>query len=128
MLPLALQHWPRVFRERHVVWQVDNSSTMASFIKGASGDMRLERIVAVYWILAFHLQASVWIEWVQSKSNWSDELSRRLGEDTSAEAMGYEVSKLPRDCDWWYWDLSDVWDEAYRRTRGQAAHRTPAEQ
>ena len=53
MLPLTLLRWPEAFRERRVVWFVDNTAAMAAFVRGASGNPQLERIVALFWILLF---------------------------------------------------------------------------
>ncbi len=46
---------------------------MASFVKGASANEELERIVGLFWMLAWHLEIRVWFEWVDSDSNWSDD-------------------------------------------------------
>ncbi len=76
MIPLTMLRWPDVFRQRHVVWYVDNTAALASFVKGASANEDLEIIVAIFWMAACHLQCSVWFEWVDSDSNWSDGVSR----------------------------------------------------
>ena len=66
MLPITLASWPQLFRTRKVVWYVDNTSALAAFVKGASANAHLERIVGILWVLAHHLQCDIWVEWVDS--------------------------------------------------------------
>ncbi len=47
MLPLTLLTWPEVFRRRTVVWYVDNTSALASFVRGASANESLEKMAAL---------------------------------------------------------------------------------
>ncbi len=42
-----------------MVWYIDNTSAMASFVKGASKSEQLERIVGLFWMLAWHLDIQV---------------------------------------------------------------------
>jgi hypothetical protein len=59
MVPLTLLEWPGRFRGRRMVWYIDNTSAMASFVKGASKSEQLERIVGLFWMLAWHLDIQV---------------------------------------------------------------------
>ena len=114
MVPLALLLWPDAFRGRRMVWYVDNTSAMAAFVKGTSKSPELERIVNLFWILSFHLDCSVWFEWVDSGSNWSDGVSRLLERDPFAADHGFKLQKMRQPDSWWAADLAEVWDESSR--------------
>ena len=101
MLPLAMIAMPEVFRGRSVVCCVDNTSAMASFVKGATANSHLERIVAIFWMCSFHLQATIWIEWVDSEANWSDGLNRALVADRFVIDHGLLTEEIWPDMAWW---------------------------
>ncbi len=94
MVPLALMQWPGRFRVRRMVWYVDNTSAMASFVEGASANEELDRIVGLFWMLAWHLEIRVWFEWVDSESNWSDGVSRSLASDSFAASHGFSLEQM----------------------------------
>ena len=110
MLPLAMIAMPEVFRGRSVVWYVDNTSAMASFVKGASANAHLERIVAICWMCSFHLRATIWVEWVDSHANWSDGLSRALAGDQFVVDHNFVTEEVMPDMAWWSEPLNEVWD------------------
>ena len=111
---------PGAFRGRSVVWYVDNTSAMASFVKGASANAHLERIVAIVWMCSFLLQATVWVEWVDSEANWSDGLSRRLGADQFVIEQGFSSEEIQPEMGWWYEALPSVWKRLTHLLREQA--------
>jgi hypothetical protein len=114
MLPLALLAMPELFRGRSVVWYVDNTSAMAAFVKGASANFHLERIVAVFWLCCYQLGCSVWLEWVDSESNWSDGLSRDLANDAFVVEHGFETRETFPELAWWNQPLAEVWKRISR--------------
>ena len=120
MLPLAMLALPETFRVRSVVWYVDNTSAMASFVKGASANPHLERIVAIFWMSAFLLQSTIWIEWVDSESNWSDGLSRALAADAFVAEHGFQTEEVWPDMSWWSEPLPVVWNHLTRLLKEQA--------
>ncbi len=120
MVPLALLRWPEYFRGRHIVWFVDNTSAMHSFVKGASRDAHLERIVNVAWMAAFKLGASIWFEWVDSESNWADDLSRSLAHCTFTRELGFQAEQMDCDVAQWQADWTAVWHALDRLTEEQA--------
>ena len=114
MLPLTMLHWAEIFRGRTVVWFIDNTSAMASFVKGASANEYLEKIVGAFWIAAYHLDCAIWLEWVDSDSNWADGVSRLYANDPFAKTHGFSLSEmpfpeLPFDGEW-----QEIWDQVQR--------------
>ena len=103
---------PGSFRGRSVVWYVDNTSAIAAFVKGASANEHLERIVAVFWLCCFRLGCSVWVEWVDSESNWFDGLSRDLADDSFVVEHGFDTHthQIFPELGWWNKPLTEVWE------------------
>ena len=99
---------------------VDNTSAMASFIKGASNNERLERIVVLFGLCVFHLEAQVWLEWIDSGANWSDGLSREFERDPFIAMHQFLVDAIAPDASWWAGPLEDVWARARDGVRGTA--------
>ena len=120
MVPLGLLEWPDLFRGRQVIWYVDNTPAMAAFVKGASSNPHLEQIVGLTWILAFHLDCQLWFEWVDSDSNWSDDLSRHLAGDTLSQELGFTPEPITQDSVWWQLPWLSLWHEVARRVKDQA--------
>ena len=73
---LALDTWQRRLAEASVLLFIDNDSAAANLVKGYSAKSDSAAIVGQFWLLAAHLQLSVYIDRVESKSNPSDGPSR----------------------------------------------------
>ena len=120
MLPITLLAMPERFRGRRVVWYVDNTSAMAAFVKGASANEHLERIVAIFWLCCYHLDCGIWLEWVDSESNWSDGLSRDLADDLFVKEHHFETEEVFPEVAWWNLPLAEVWNRISRLGEEQA--------
>ena len=114
MVPTTLMAWPEAFRGRRVVWYVDNTSAMASFVKGASANEFLEKIVALLWMCAYHLDAQIWFEWVDSDSNWSDGVSREFQSDPLAQELGFSLESMEEPTLTWSGSWLELWNLAQR--------------
>ena len=96
---------------------VDNTSAMHSFVKGAASDVHLERIVTSMWIIAFHLETDIWFEWVDSGSNWADDLSRHLDRCEFSRSLGFLPVQIDDPFFQWHLAWIDLWDELRRLTK-----------
>ncbi len=117
MVPLSFLQWPEKFRGRRMVWYVDNTAAMPSFVRGASANPDLERIVGLFWMLAYHLDVQVWFEWVDSDSNWSDGVSRDLASDPFAAELGFRLQQMREPEAAWQQDWLPLWQYAERSMR-----------
>ena len=81
VLPAAIHASWDLFRGRDVIWMVDNTVALSSIVKGCSSDQYLEAIVAHFWISSWRLDARIWVEYIDSKSNWADGISRWFDRD-----------------------------------------------
>ena len=81
MLPILRYHERCKLAKRDIVWMVDNTAALGGVIKRASGLAVSEQLIVTCWMLAFALDLRLWIEYVDSKGNWSDGISRDFGDD-----------------------------------------------
>ena len=75
---LAVQECGRQWEERDILWYVDNSVVLASMSKGASRSQAIDHGAATLQLVLAGLRIRVWWEYIESKANWSDALSRDL--------------------------------------------------
>ena len=75
---IALVTVPERFRGRQGTWYIDNTAALLSLIKGRSSSTDLEQM---RHLLLFSLCCWIYWEWVPSKSNWADAISREGFED-----------------------------------------------
>ena len=64
------------FRGRRGYWYIDNVAALMALIRGRSSSPDLERLAHLIHIALFTLNASIFWEYVPSKSNWADAVSR----------------------------------------------------
>ena len=74
--PVALWEVPEVFRNRDLIWFLDNQGAEAGLIKGYSGEEDSAAMIGITHIHLAHLNARVWFDHVPSEVNPSDGLSR----------------------------------------------------
>ena len=103
---------PRAAREsRRILWFVDNTVAMHSFIKGRASHAALDRAISMAKFLQAghesgwrrasappltqgHARVGIWMEFVDSGGNWSDGISRELGEDVFAREQGFHTASM----------------------------------
>ena len=79
---------------RDIVWYIDNVSTLSALVKGGSKAPDVDRAAAVVSLVAQMCNARVWFEYIESKSNWSDGLSRLLVEDPWVASRGFTLRQM----------------------------------
>ena len=73
---MAIINRPEWFRGAEVIWFIDNSVALSGLVKGANQGVDMDKGCAVVHLALAMLKASVWFEYVESDSNWSDGASR----------------------------------------------------
>ncbi|CAE7538614.1 unnamed protein product [Symbiodinium sp. CCMP2592] len=81
MVLYALVSRPSHFRSRRGVWYIDNTAALMSLIRGRSDNADLSRLAQLIHLCLFCFKTWVYWEWVPSKSNWSDSISREGADD-----------------------------------------------
>ncbi|CAE7417046.1 unnamed protein product [Symbiodinium sp. CCMP2592] len=89
MVLFALTARASTFRSRRDTWYIDNVAALMALIRGRSDSPDLERLAHLIHVALFSLQVWVYWEWVPSKSNWSDSISRLGASDPWAASRGF---------------------------------------
>ena len=87
------------FRDRDVYWFIGNVAALSAFIRGNFEAIDVDRAAAVVSLAAAWLQTRIWFEYVESGSNWADELSRGGEESTSSQGFALRRVEIPA----WPW-------------------------
>ena len=76
MVLYALVGRPDLFRHRHGLWFLDNVAAVMTLVRGRSSNADLAKLGHLIHLALFALRAQGYREYVQSKSNWADDISR----------------------------------------------------
>ena len=115
---IALWDLAGYLRSRRVIFFVDNTTALYSLVKGSSGCTTVARSVAISKFIMGAFAVQVWFEFVDSKSNWADGISRDLGEDELCAKLGVVPTQVQTPTWLWSANLEDVW----WRVKDHAAH------
>jgi hypothetical protein len=63
-------------RHSHGLWCIDNVAALMALVKGCSGVSSMDQMAKTIHLGTFSLEAQAYYEYVESKANWSDEISR----------------------------------------------------
>ena len=74
MVLYGLYARPHAFRHRRGIWFIDNTAALMALIRGRSRNADLEHLATLIHMTA--LDSWFWFEWIPSKSNWADSISR----------------------------------------------------
>ena len=105
MLPTALLAEVDL-ADRDVIWFVDNTVALHSFVKGICTNAALSRVVEVFHILCYRLQCHVWFEYVASGDNWADGISRDGFDSTIPKSCNAAPIVVAISDSWWTRDLA----------------------
>ena len=96
----VLGHHLHCLQGRDILWFVDNEAAASSLIRGSSRQVDVAGIVQCTHLLLAKAGSRCWFEWIDSKSNPSDGLSRDGISDTWTSTQGWELKevKVPRWC------------------------------
>ena len=114
MLPFAMWHLKDDIRGRDVLWFVDNTPSRFSVIKDRSGSEVMDGSVAIFHIMCVFLQCRVWLEYVDSDSNWADGISRDLGKCKRAAQHSFTTTCRLLPIEIWEVPLAQVWEHLRR--------------
>ena len=95
--------------EADVVWFIDNTTALHSYVKGTSANAHVERAAHLLHFLAHKFNFRVWFEFVDSNANWADGISRHLRADPFARSNGFAIDDLDIKADWWAASLLHLW-------------------
>jgi hypothetical protein len=73
---VAMVELAGLVRRSHGLWCIDNVAALMALVKGTSGVPSLDQMAKATHLGAFALESQSYYEYVESKANWSDEISR----------------------------------------------------
>ena len=92
MVLFALVARPARFRMRRGIWYIDNTAALMALIRGRSDNSDLSRLAQLIHLCLFVFQTWIYWEWVPSKSNWSDAISRLGVDDEWHQSHSFSTS------------------------------------
>lgn len=82
---------PDMFRNRRGIWFIDNTAALMSLIRGRSDSPDLEHMSRMIHVALYALNCWIFWEWIPSKSNWADAISRLGANDPWVHRNGFTV-------------------------------------
>ena len=82
---------PERFRNRQGIWFIDNTAALMSLIRGRSDSPDLEHMSRMIHIALYALNCWIFWEWIPSKSNWADAISRMGAADPWLHAQNFAI-------------------------------------
>ena len=95
MVLVALLGQPDFFRGRRGIWFIDNVAALMALVRGRSDAEDLDRMAVLIHGLMYGLQCMIYFEWVESKANWADGISRDGYSDLWHRKHGFSCSTCP---------------------------------
>ena len=77
------------------MWFIDNVAVLMTLIKGRSDSPDLEVMSGIIHALLFAYKTWIFWEWVPSKSNWTDSISRLGWNDPWFKSNGFTAQLAP---------------------------------
>ena len=75
------------------IWFVDNIAALMALVKGSSGSHSLDQMAKIVHLACFAVRTTPYFEYVESKANWSDEISRKGTRGKWASRNSFAVGK-----------------------------------
>ena len=105
MILFGLIARPHLFRNRRGIWFIDNVAALMCLIRGRSENPDLEHIANMVHAALFALHCWCFWEWIPSKSNWSDSISRLGAADPWYRSHSFSFSEAFFPTLLWYLPL-----------------------
>ena len=89
MVLIAMLKLPDELRGKRGVWFIDNTAALMALVRGRSNSADLDRLAGSIHAALFAMQIWMYFEWVESKSNWADGISRESLKDAWHRRHGF---------------------------------------
>ena len=108
MVLVALLSEPAKFRGTYGVWFIDNVAALMAGVRGHSDNPELDHMASMIQAVLFFLQTWMYFEWIQSKSNWADGISRYGEQDPWHKRHGFSCRRVAVPLEMWHLPLRGV--------------------
>ena len=90
---VAITETAGVVRGASSVWFIDNVAALMALVKGSSGSHSLDQMAKIIHLACFAIHSVPYFEYVESKANWADEISRVGAQGNWASHNAFSVSE-----------------------------------
>ena len=108
MIIYALAARADLFRGRRGIWLIDNVAALMSLIRSRSHSPDLERMCGLIHIMLYALRTWTYWEYIPSKNNWADAISRLGWHDPWWRTNGFKPFSVTCPFCLWYLPLPAV--------------------
>ena len=81
MVLIAMLKLPDELRGKRGIWFIDNIAALMALVRGRSNSTDLDKLAGSIHAALFAMQTWMYFEWVESRSNWADGISRESFKD-----------------------------------------------
>ena len=90
---VALTEMAGSVRGTSSIWFTDNIAALMALVKGSSGSESLDKMAQLVHLACFAIRSVPYFEYIESKSNWADEISREGARGTWAPHNAFSVGE-----------------------------------
>ena len=109
-VPVVLAKYSHLFLHQDILFFLDNDASVASLVRAGSAEPDAEYVAQLVHCLLIRLHARAWFDWVDTKSNPADGLSRQGLQDPRAVSGQWRCEELQS---WYVWGKeSNPWADA----------------
>ena len=90
---VALTEVAGLVRGTNSIWFIDNVAALMALVKGSSGSHSLDQMAKIVHLACFAIRSVPYFEYIESKANWADEISREGVHGDWAHANSFSVKE-----------------------------------
>jgi hypothetical protein len=90
---VALTEVAGLIRGANSIWFIDNIAALMALVKGSSGSHSLDQMAKLVHLACFAIRSVPYFEYVESKANWADEISREGTQGNWAPCNAFSIKE-----------------------------------
>jgi hypothetical protein len=90
---VALTELAGLVRGANSIWFIDNVPALMALVKGSSGSHSLDQMAKLVHLACFAIRSVPYFEYIESKANWADEISRVGAQGNWAPRNAFSVKE-----------------------------------
>ena len=75
------------------IWFIDNVAALMALVRGSSGSHSLDQMAKLVHLACFAIRSVPYFEYIESKANWADEISRVGAQCSWAPCNAFSVGE-----------------------------------
>ena len=90
---VALTEVAGLVRGANSIWFIDNVAALMALVKGSSGSHSLDQMANLVHLACYAIRSVPYFEYIESKANWADEISREGTQGNWAPRNAFSVKE-----------------------------------